>query len=44
MGEIVPVIAEGHRILVQEFPPALFVRLPVSPGNLSTDFFLVFHV
>jgi hypothetical protein len=46
MGEIVPVIAKRHRILVlvQEFPPALFVCLPVSPGNLSTYFFLVFHV
>jgi hypothetical protein len=44
MGEIVPVIAEGRRILEKEVPPALFVRLLVSPGNFSADFFLVFHV
>jgi hypothetical protein len=44
MGEIVPVIAGGRRILVQEFLPALFVRLLVSPDNLPVDFFLVFQV
>jgi hypothetical protein len=44
MGEIVPGIAEGRRILLKEFPPALFVRLPVSSGNFSADFFLVFQV
>jgi hypothetical protein len=40
MSEILPVIAEGHRVLVQEFSLALLV----SPGNFPADLFLVFHV
>jgi hypothetical protein len=43
MGEIVPVIAKGRRILVQEFSLALFVHLLVSPRVISRQtFFLSF--
>jgi hypothetical protein len=44
MGEIVPVITEGRRVLVQEFAAVLFVGFLIPLGNLPTDLFLVFHV